>query len=68
MCKFRPIYKKVDLFDKNNYRPLSILPLLPKVYERLTYERAPNYFPPFAMKFFVGLEKHIVRSMLYLNY
>ena len=23
----RPIYKKVDPFDKKNYRPVSILPL-----------------------------------------
>ena len=26
---------------------MGILPLLPKVYERVTYEQAPNYFEPF---------------------
>ena len=40
----RPIYKKVDPFDKKNYRPASILPLLLKAYERAIYEQAPNYF------------------------
>ena len=36
----RPIYKKEDPFDKKNYRPVSILPLLSKVYERVIYEQA----------------------------
>ena len=40
----RPIYKKVDSFDKKNYRPVSILPLLLKVDERVIYEQALNYF------------------------
>ena len=38
----RPIYKKVDPFDKKNYRPVSTLPLLSKFYERAIYERASN--------------------------
>ena len=38
----RPIYKKVDPFDKKKYRPVSTLPLLSKFYERAIYERAPN--------------------------
>ena len=42
----RPIYKK-EPFDKNNYRPVSILPLLSKVYERVIYEQELNYFEPF---------------------
>ena len=28
-----PVYNTKDLFDKTNYRTISILPLLPKVYE-----------------------------------
>ena len=40
----RPIYKKVDPFDKKNYRLVSILPLLSKVYERVIYEQVSNYF------------------------
>ena len=43
----RPIYKKVDPFDKKNYRLVSILPLLSKVYERVIYEQASNCFEPF---------------------
>ena len=40
----RPIYKKVDQFSKKNYRSMSILPLLLKVYERVINEQALNYF------------------------
>ena len=43
----RPIYRKEDLFDKKNYRPVSTLPLLSKVYERVIYEQTSYYFEPF---------------------
>ena len=46
----RLIYKKVDPFDKKNYRPVSRLPLLSKVYERVIYEQVSNYFEPFFNK------------------
>ena len=38
-----PIFKKDDLLDKENYRPVSILPLLSKVYEKLLYNRLSDY-------------------------
>ena len=34
-----PIFKKDDPLDKENYRPVSILPLLSKEYEKLLYNR-----------------------------
>ena len=52
-----PIYKEVDLFDKRNYRPVSILPLLLKVYERVIYEQASNYFELFFNKILCGFKK-----------
>ena len=36
--------KKEYPFDKKNYRPVRILPLLSKVYERMIYENTSNYF------------------------
>ena len=71
-AKVRPINKKEDTFDKRNYRPVCILLLLSKVYERVIYEQASDYLKPFfSMKLCVDLEKHkkyIVLNMLYLNY
>ena len=64
-----PICKREDPFGKKNYRPVSILPLLSKVYGRVIYEQASNYFEPFfLMKFCVDSEKHIVHFMLYFTY
>ena len=53
----RPIYKKVDPFDKKNYRLVSILPLLSKVYERVIYEQASSYFEPFFSDILCGYRK-----------
>ena len=38
-----PIFKKDDPLHKENYRPVSILPLLSKVYEKLLYNRLSDY-------------------------
>ena len=61
----RSIYKKVDPFIK---RITDQWVFLLKIYERVIYEQAEISFKLFSMKFCVNSEKHIVRSMLYLNY
>ena len=38
-----PTYKKGDHTDKENYRPVSILPALSKVFERLLYNQMHNF-------------------------
>ena len=60
----RPIYKKVNPFDKNNYRPVSTLPLLSKVYERAIYEQALHYFKPISMQFCVDSTQHALFKLL----
>ena len=35
----KPVYKKDDPFNKTNYRPISILPLLSKPFERCLYDQ-----------------------------
>ena len=35
MANVTPVFKKEDPLDKSNHRPVSILPLLSKVYERV---------------------------------
>ena len=39
-----PIHKKDVKTDKENYRPISILPNLSKVYERVMYNQIYPYF------------------------
>ena len=41
---FKPVFKNDDKTDKGNYRPISILLTLSKVYERLIYNQMYPYF------------------------
>ena len=52
-----PIYKKGDLTDKTNYRPISILPLLSKIIERLMYNQLYNYINKFLSPLLCGFRK-----------
>ena len=36
-AEITPIFKKNDDFDKENYRPVSVLPHMSKVFERIMY-------------------------------
>ena len=38
-----PVFKKEDPLDKSNYRPVSILPLLSKIYEKVIYNQLSDY-------------------------
>ena len=39
-----PIHKKKDKSDKINYRPVSIFPNIPKIFEKLIYNQLYDYF------------------------
>ena len=45
-CKYAdisPAFKKGDRLDRSNYRPVSILPSIFKIFERLVYNQIDNY-------------------------
>ena len=52
-----PVFKKDSRTDKTNYRPVSILPNLSKVYERLIYNQLSNFFENKLPKFQCGFRK-----------
>ena len=33
-----PVFKKEDQNDKTNYRPISLLPLISKIFEKFSYQ------------------------------
>ena len=39
-----PLYKKNDPEDKTNYRPISVLPTISKVYEKILYKQLNSFF------------------------
>ena len=52
-----PLYKKDDPLDKTNYRPVSVLPLLSKVYERLIYNQLSDHANTFLNNILCGFRK-----------
>ena len=43
-ARVTPVYKKEDKFLKKNYRPISILPVFSKIYERIIHDQLSSYF------------------------
>ena len=39
-----PVYKKTSKLSKENYRPISILPNISKLYEKCLYDQKSKYF------------------------
>ena len=52
-----PTYKKGDTTDIRNYRPISILPSLSKVFERILYKQICSYMEKFLSPFLCGFRK-----------
>ena len=44
IAKIKPLYKKGDSSCFNNYRPISLLPTISKVFERVIHTQLFNYF------------------------
>ena len=52
-----PVYKSKNPFEKANYRPASIPPLLSKVYERLVFKQLSNRTKYFLSQILWGFRK-----------
>ena len=52
-----PIFKKDDKTDKTNYRPISILPNLSKIYERFMQNQMYPYLNQIFSKYQCGFRK-----------
>ena len=52
-----PVFKKKDRHDKSNYRPVSILPLLSKPFERILYEQIDSHTKDILSKYQGGFRK-----------
>ena len=59
-----PIQKTDDKTDKENYRPISILPNLRKVYKRLMYNQIYPYSDTLFSKFQCGFRKVLTLSIV----
>ena len=53
----RPVFKKGDKNSKENYRPVSILPNISKIFERFPFKNISNFMEPFLSKQQCGFRK-----------
>ena len=53
-----PLFKKADPFDKVNYRPVSLLSHVSKVYERIIFNQINTYFEPYFSSFLTDFRKN----------
>ena len=60
-----PVYKKLDPLKKGNYRPISLLPHVSKVFERIIYQQINTYMKDKLSKCLTGFRKsHGTQSLL----
>ena len=52
-----PVHKKGAKMSKDNYRPVSILSKISKIYERLMFKQISEYFEPILSKFLCGFRR-----------
>ena len=60
-----PVFKKEEKFLKNNYRTVSILPGVSKIYEGCIYDQISDYFHPFFQDCNVDFEKDLMHNTAY---
>ena len=59
-----PVYKKNDKKDKSNYRPISILSNISKIYERCIQKQLNEYLANFLSKFQSVFDKDSVLNIV----
>ena len=52
-----PLYKKDDNTDKSNYQPISILPSISKIFERLRFKQITTYISNLLSPYLCGFRK-----------
>ena len=57
LAEVKPSHKKDDMTDKGNYRPISILPTVSKIFERIMYKAIATYMEKYFSPFLCGLRK-----------
>ena len=58
LAEVTPLFKKADPFGNVNYRPVSLLLNVSKVYERIIFNQISTYFEPCFSSFLTGFHKN----------
>ena len=57
IANITPVFKKGDRDVKDNYRPVSILPVISKIFEKLLCKQITMFIDPLLSKFHCGFRK-----------
>ena len=57
LADIAPVHKKDELTDKGNYRPISMLPALPKMYEKIYHAQISSFMENIFSKYLCGFRK-----------
>ena len=57
LAEILPIFKKADRSLMNNYRPISLLPVVSKIFERIMYTQILAYIEKYLSPFLFGFRK-----------
>ena len=65
LAEVKPVHKRGSTADMENYRPISLLPSLSKVFERMIYDQLYSHFTGFFSPFLCGFRsKHSTQHAL----
>ena len=62
-----PIFKKEDPLDKTNYRPISILPTVSKIFERILFNQLQHFSIKFLSPLLCGFRKRYSTQYALIN-
>ena len=65
IANITPVFKKDPRTSKNNYRPVSILPVFSKIFERLLLDNFQSSLMMYYLNFNVVLERVMVLNISY---
>ena len=66
LSEITPVFKKLHPSDKANYRPVSILPLVSKLFEKFMYDQLDEYIEHFLNELLRGFrEAHLTQHALF---
>ena len=61
-----PVHKKDETTNKENYRPVSVLPLISKIFERIIYDQLSEYLEKYLNSILCGFRKtHTTQHALF---
>ena len=56
------LFKNTDTLSKKNYRPITVLPPISKIFERIMYEQMMTFVISFCQIFSADLERGIIHN------